>query len=109
MPDVRERAAHRVEEHEIARLQFAHADLLADAAHFLGAARQRHAERVLEDVAHEAAAIEAGVRRVAASSGNGTPIMFSALTTTSPALLAMPERKDLVLPLALLPERSASG
>ena len=64
--DVRERAAHRIEEHQIARLQVAHANLLAHPAHFLGAARQRHTERVLEHVAHEAAAIEPRIRRVAA-------------------------------------------
>src|SRR6202012_2457406 len=62
--DMRERAAHGVEEHQIARLEVADATLFTDAAHFLGAARQRHTERVLEDVADKAAAIEPRIRRV---------------------------------------------
>src|SRR5574343_111654 len=53
--NVREGAAHRVEEHQIARFELAGIDLLADLAHFLGGARQGGANAVLEDEADETA------------------------------------------------------
>ncbi len=65
---VREGAAHRVEEHEVARLQV----LLVDLGEFgrvgllVGAHRQHAAKTVLEDVAREARAVEAGFGGLAA-------------------------------------------
>ena len=65
--DVREGAAHGVEENEVARLEFVLGDGFADLALFLGGARQGLAEGVLEDELDEAAAIEAAVRIGAAA------------------------------------------
>ena len=59
--DVREGAAHRVEEDEVARLEFLLVDHVADFALLLGRARQKHAERVLENELNEPAAIESTV------------------------------------------------
>ena len=64
--DVRERVAHGVEEHQVARTQFSRLDAGANAAHFNSAARQQKTERVVEDIADEAAAVEARFRRIAA-------------------------------------------
>jgi hypothetical protein len=65
-PDVRERAPQRVEEHQVAGLQFGRRDRRADAADLLAPARQRQAECVAVDQAHQAAAVESGLGRVAA-------------------------------------------
>src|ERR1700731_3531069 len=62
--DMRDRAANRVEKHQIARLEVAGGDLLADPAHFRGATRQVHTQSVLEHIAYETAAIEARIRCV---------------------------------------------
>ena len=65
--DVGERPAHRIEEHEIARLQLASREPSRRHGSSSSARRgERHAERVLEHVTHEATAIQAGIRRVAA-------------------------------------------
>ena len=62
-PDMGERAAHGVEEHEIAGLEFLATDLVAEAGHFTGGARQVETDRVAEHVEHQAAAVEAGLGR----------------------------------------------
>jgi hypothetical protein len=64
--DVGEGEAARVEEHEVARLEVGERDLVADAAHRLRGAGQLDPGDLLEDVAHESAAVEAGLRRFAA-------------------------------------------
>jgi hypothetical protein len=64
--DVRERKPAGIEEHEVAGLQVVERDLVADPAHLLGRPRQRDAGHLLEHVADEPAAIEAGFGGVAA-------------------------------------------
>ena len=59
--DVRERPAHRVEEHEVARLQLGFVHGLAGAADIARGARQVDAQTLAEQVTHEAGAIEAGL------------------------------------------------
>jgi hypothetical protein len=70
--DVRETAPQGIEEHEIARLQFVAMDRLADLADVARGARQYQAEALPEDMAHQAAAVEAGLGRLAAA-----PIMHA--------------------------------
>jgi len=57
--DMAERRPHGVEEHQIARLEFVLADGLGRARLLGGAARQHHAQALLVDRAHEAAAVHA--------------------------------------------------
>ena len=65
--DVRERAAHRVEEYEVARLQLGFFHRLAGAADIARGARQVEAQALAKQVAHEAGAVEAGFGVVAAA------------------------------------------
>ncbi|MNT46072.1 hypothetical protein D3C72_1826930 [compost metagenome] len=64
--DMREGLAHGVEEHQVARTQVACRHVGADTADFDRAARQHEAEGVMEHVADEAAAVQAGFGAVAA-------------------------------------------
>src|SRR5258706_16414667 len=64
--DVRKREAARIEKHEIARCQIRAGDLVAEAAQLLRRTWQRDAGDLLEDVAHEAAAVDAALRRLTA-------------------------------------------
>ena len=65
--DVAEGAAHGVEEHQVAGLEFAAIDLLGGGGLFFGAARKQVADGLVVHRAHEAAAVEAGFDRVAAA------------------------------------------
>ena len=64
--DVGERAAHRVEEHEIAGLEFVDLDLFAHLGHFGSRAGHAETKGVGEYLADKAAAVETGERAGAA-------------------------------------------
>lgn len=65
--DMAEGAAHGVEEHEVAGLELAAIDLFGGGGLLFGATRKQVAHRLVVHRANEAAAIEAGLRRVAAA------------------------------------------
>jgi hypothetical protein len=65
--DMGEGAAHGVEEHQVAGLQFVLVDDLAGLADLARTARQVEAEAFLENVADEAGAVEAGFGAAAAA------------------------------------------
>jgi hypothetical protein len=65
-PHVGEGATKRVEEHQVAGLQFIHRHRVSAAADVLRTARKHLADRLLEHVTDQPAAVEAGIRRIAA-------------------------------------------
>jgi hypothetical protein len=72
---VGEGAAHGVEEDEVAGLEFVDLDLLAHLSHFGGGARHAETQRIGENLADEAAAVEAGYRAGAAKTvGNAEEV-----------------------------------
>ena len=64
--DMGKRRFQCIEEHQVAGLELVRGYRMAQAAQGARAVRQREIGRLLEDVAHEAAAVEAGFGRTAA-------------------------------------------